>query len=63
MFVPVRYVVYEHDVAKPWLVVATSYVTVDLPNPDEFADWARQQWPASRYTVELEPGRLPRLMR
>ena len=59
----VRYVLFERDPAKPWLVIDVSHRTIELPNVGEFADWARQQWPSPRYTVELDPGQTARLMR
>jgi hypothetical protein len=66
MFVPeFRYTVHEHDPAEPWLVVGeTRHLTVDLDEAGEFATWAAENWPRTRYTAELDPGqegrRLPR---
>jgi hypothetical protein len=58
----VRYVLFERDPDKPWLVIDVSNRTIELPNAGEFADWARQQWRSPRYTVELDPGQTARLM-
>lgn len=58
-----RYTLFEHDPDKPWLIADVSHHTIDLPDAGEFAEWARDQWPTPRYTVDLEPGQRPRLMR
>ena len=44
------------------LVADVSHRTVELPSAREFADRAREQWPAPRYTVELDLGQTTRLM-
>jgi hypothetical protein len=58
----IRYTVYEHDPDKLWLIADITHRTIDLPDAGEFAEWAREQWPAARYTVSLDPGQRPRLM-
>lgn len=45
----------EHDVAKPWLIVNREHKTAELENGVSFALWAAEHWPASRWTVELDP--------
>lgn len=59
----VRYTLYEFDPVRPWIIADVSHRTVDLPDAGEFPDWAREQWPSPRYTVELDPGQETRLMR
>jgi hypothetical protein len=54
-----EYTLYEHDPDKPSVIVETSHHTIDLQDADDFAEWARRQWPPPRYTVELEPGHTP----
>jgi hypothetical protein len=57
------FTVYEYDPAMPWLIAEITHHMVDLPDAGEFAEWAREQWPSPRYTVELDPGQTTRLMR
>jgi hypothetical protein len=50
----VRYIVFECGPDKPWLVIGVSHRTIERPNASEFT----QQWPLSRFAVELDPRRL-----
>ena len=54
---PFRYTVAEHDQSRPWVVVGEiRHLTVDLDRAEDFADWAAERWPQSRYTAQLDPG-------
>lgn len=51
------YTVTTHDPDRPWIVLGREHRTVELKDGESFALWAAQHWPASRFTVELDPGR------
>jgi hypothetical protein len=52
----------EHDPEQPWIVRHQERRTVELDDGVRFFEWARKQWPAPRWTVELDPWQLsPRL--
>jgi hypothetical protein len=43
------YVVLERDPDdKPWLIIGVSHHTIELPDADEFPNWARERWPSPR---------------
>ena len=48
----------EHNPDKPWLVLAREHRTVTLEDGVEFFTWAHEQWPAPRWTVDLDPWQL-----
>jgi hypothetical protein len=48
----------EHDPDRPWMVLASEHRTIKLPDGLEFFAWARTQWPAPRWSVELDPWEL-----
>jgi len=52
------YTVTEHDPERPWIVVGTSHGRVTLPDDTNFFTWAHENWPAPRWTVELDPWAL-----
>ena len=52
------YTVTEHDPEKPWLVRGSSRGTVTLDDDASFFAWARENWPAPRWSVELDPYQL-----
>jgi len=52
------YTVTEHDPSKPWIVVGHGRGTVTLEDDASFFAWAREQWAAPRWTVELDPWQL-----
>lgn len=52
------YTLTEHDPARPWLVKGSEHRTVDLEPEVNFFAWAREHWPAPRWSVELDPRRL-----
>jgi hypothetical protein len=55
-FVPLfSYTVTEYDLSKPWLVICTGRHQVELADAHAFLDWARERWPAPRYSVQLDP--------
>jgi hypothetical protein len=59
MFVPeYRYTVTEHEVERPWLVLGTSHGSVTLPDGTSFFEWAQENWPAPRWSVQLDPWQL-----
>lgn len=49
---------------RPWVIVGqTRHLTVELERPDEFGEWAAEQWPRSRYTARLDPGQEQRRLK
>jgi hypothetical protein len=48
----------EHDPDRPWMVLATEHRTIKLPDGLDFFVWARERWPAPRWSVELDPWQL-----
>jgi hypothetical protein len=59
-----RYTVAEHDPSRPWVVVAEiRHLTVELDRAEDFADWAAERWPQSRYTAQLDPGQEERRLK
>jgi hypothetical protein len=56
MFVPLySFTLTEHDPAKPWLVLSIEQRTVELDESEDFGRWARAQWPAAAFTIDLDP--------
>jgi hypothetical protein len=52
----------EHDPERPWRVLSSEHRTVKLPDGRDFFAWAREQWPAPRWSVQLDPWQVsPRL--
>lgn len=59
MFVPeYGYTITEHDLGRPWIVLGQRHETVRLDDGLGFFEWAREQWPAPRWTVQLDPWEL-----
>ncbi len=52
------YTVTEYDAERPWLVLSTSQGKVTLPDGASFFAWAHENWPAPRWTVQLDPWEL-----
>ena len=48
----------EHDPDRPWIVVGSERRTITLPAETQFFAWAHEQWPAPRWSVELDPWQL-----
>ena len=48
----------EHDPDRPWMVLASEHRTIKLPDGLDFFAWAHEQWPAPRWSVELDPWQL-----
>lgn len=48
----------EHDPDRPWMVLASEHRTIKLPGGRDFFAWAHEQWPAPRWSVELDPWQL-----
>jgi hypothetical protein len=53
-----RFTLTEHDSECPWIVVSTQHRTIELPDGSDFFAWARERWPPSRWTVQLDPWQL-----
>lgn len=49
------FIVTEHDPQRPWVILSTGRHTVELDDQTLFYTWAQEQWPAPRFTVQLEP--------
>ena len=45
----------EHDPDHLWIVLASEHRTVELEEGVNFHAWARRQWPAPHWTIELDP--------
>ncbi len=52
------FTVTEHDHGRPWIVTGVEQRTVELEDAVEFFAWARERWPAGRFTVQLDPWQL-----
>jgi hypothetical protein len=50
-----RFILTEHDPARPWLVIGAEHRTVTLDDDVNFFAWARGRWSEPRWSVELEP--------
>jgi hypothetical protein len=48
----------EHDLDRPWIVLGREHRTVTLGDEESFFEWAAENWPAPRWTVELAPWQL-----
>jgi hypothetical protein len=53
-----RYTVTEHDPGRPWIVLGSSHGQVALPDEQSFFAWAAEEWPAPRWSVQLDPWQL-----
>lgn len=56
------YTVTEYDTDRPWIVSGRSHGKVTLPDGESFFDWARDHWPAPRWSIELDPWQLSRAL-
>ncbi len=54
------FTIIEHDLLRPWIVTAREALTVELEDEVDLFAWARERWPAARFTVQLDPGQLSR---
>ncbi len=45
----------EHDPDRPWMVLVSEHRTIKLADGLDFFTWADRQWPAPRWSVELDP--------
>ncbi len=52
------FTVTEHDPDRPWIVRSQDHCTVTLDDNVKFFEWAAEQFPAPRWTVELDPFQL-----
>jgi len=48
----------EYDPDRPWMVLWREHRTIKLPDGRDFFAWTREQWPAPRWSVELDPWQL-----
>jgi hypothetical protein len=48
----------EHDLERPWVIIASGRHRVELDSDVDFYQWAHEQWPPDRFTVELDPWTL-----
>ncbi len=56
------FTVTEHDLRRPWIVTGVERRTVELEDEGDFFAWAVRRWPAERFTVQLDPWELSRLL-
>ena len=59
--VPMReygFTITEHDPDRPWIVLSSEHRTIKLPDGMDFLTWAREQWPAPRWSVQVDPWEL-----
>jgi hypothetical protein len=56
------YTLAEYDPERPWIVIRQGHRTVTLDAGLNFFEWAHEQWPAPRWTVELDPWELARTL-
>jgi hypothetical protein len=54
------FTVTEHEADRPWIIRGREHRTVELDDGVQFFDWAWQEWPPGRFTVELDPWQLGR---
>ena len=52
------YTITEHDPDRPWMVLGSEHRKIKLPDGLDFFAWAHDQWPAPRWSVELDPWQL-----
>jgi hypothetical protein len=52
------YALTEHDPDRPWLVVGQQHRIVTLEDDANFFEWAHKEWPAPRWSVQLDPWEL-----
>jgi hypothetical protein len=50
----------EHDRERPWIVIGRAHHKVTLEAEESFFQWVAENWPAPRWTVELDPWALTR---
>ena len=56
------FTIIEHDPQRPWIVTGVEHRTVELEDEVDFFGWAAERWPAERFTVQLDPWELSRLL-
>jgi hypothetical protein len=52
------FTVTEYDPQRPWIVTSVEQRSVE--DDAEFFAWARERWPAERFTVQIDPWQLSR---
>ena len=52
------YTVTEHDADQPWIVLGRSHGEVTLADDRGFFEWANENWPPPRWSVDLDPWQL-----
>jgi dTDP-4-dehydrorhamnose 3,5-epimerase-like enzyme len=58
-----RYTVTEQDPERLWIVRGISHGAVTLADDASFFEWAAENWPAPKWSVELDPYQLARWLR
>lgn len=59
MFVPeYGFTVTKYDDERPWIVLGQEHRTVSLDDGISFFEWAHENWPEPRWTVQLDPWQL-----
>ena len=53
-----RFTATEHDPERPWIVLSQDRCTVTLDDGRSFFEWAREEFPPPRWSVELDPFQL-----
>jgi hypothetical protein len=53
-----RFTITEHDADRPWMVLGSEQRTVKLPDGRDFFAWAHEQWPAPRWSIEVDPWQM-----
>ena len=48
----------EHDEKKPWLIVSKRHEEMKLPDDESFFRWTAQNYPRSRYSIDVDPWTL-----
>jgi hypothetical protein len=52
------FTVTEHDAQRPWIVLGQDHCTVTLEDGEMFYEWAAEQFPPPRWSVQLDPFQL-----
>ena len=53
-----RFTATEHDPKQPWIVLSRDRCTVTLDDGLRFFEWAREEFPPPRWSVEMDPFQL-----
>jgi hypothetical protein len=53
-YAPLQLHLIEYDPDEPWIVRSTGRDSVELPDDQDFNEWAKAKWPSPRYVVKLD---------